>query len=255
MKPIGIPVVSEGETPYLPMPSGMEVYVGPLLPEPEEISPEARAILSKTREALANGSGKIDIGHLGPEDGKGLARILGEGEVGIRAGETMIQESRLTGVWQVADSKGGRRIEVGAFPEGVIARARAFAKGVRLPENLPDGLMNAPSVIAELMAKSRAGRRDVVNLTLLPMSYEDMAFIESMLGAGGVTMLSRGYGNCRISSTRLPDVWWVRYYNSQDALILDTIEIVDLPEAVRAAPEDIEDSLWRLAEILEWVGI
>jgi len=68
---------------------------------------------------------------------------------------------------------------------------------------------------------------------------------------GRVTVLSRGYGNCRISSTATPGVWWVQYFNSQDRNILNTIEITDVPEVACAAQEDLEDSATRLAEILE----
>ena len=54
-----------------------------------------------------------------------------------------------------------------------------------------------------------------------------------------------------ISSTALPNVWWVRFTNSVGTLILNTIEIVDVPGVVRAAPEDIADSKRRLADILD----
>lgn len=49
-------------------------------------------------------------------------------------------------------------------------------------------------------------------------------------------------------------VWWVQYFNSQDALILNTLEIVDVPEVACAAAEDLEDSAEWLTEVLEWIG-
>ena len=66
---------------------------------------------------------------------------------------------------------------------------------------------------------------------------------------GPTTILSRGYGNCRIGATAKEGVWWIKYYNSQDALILNTIEIVQIPEVALAAPEDIADTAERVAEI------
>jgi hypothetical protein len=36
-------------------------------------------------------------------------------------------------------------------------------------------------------------------------------------------------------------------------LILDTIEVVDLPEAARATAEDYADSIVRLEELLIWL--
>ena len=97
-------------------------------------------------------------------------------------------------------------------------------------------------------------RRHLVNLSLLPLSPQDMAFMEQQMGAGRVLILSRGYGNCRISSTRVANTWRVVYYNSQDAMILNSIEVVDMPEVACAAQEDLVDSEKRLREVLEWVN-
>lgn len=68
---------------------------------------------------------------------------------------------------------------------------------------------------------------------------------------GDTIILSRGYGNCRVSSTRTNNVWWVQYYNSQDAMILNSIEIINVPEVVCAAQEDIDDSAERVAEVMD----
>jgi rubredoxin len=59
-------------------------------------------------------------------------------------------------------------------------------------------------------------------------------------------ILSRGYVNCRITSTATRNVWWVQYFNSQETLILNTIEISGVPEVACAAQEDIDDSAQRL---------
>ena len=91
----------------------------------------------------------------------------------------------------------------------------------------------------------------VINLSLLPHTEEDLTFLDALLGRSGLTVLSRGYGNCRIMATATRDTWWVQYYNSQDAMILNSIEIGGVPEVACAAPEDIADSAERLHEILE----
>ena len=59
------------------------------------------------------------------------------------------------------------------------------------------------------------------------------------------------YGNCRINATTTRNVWWVRFYNSQDTLILNSIEVCPIPSVALAAAEDIADSRERLSEILE----
>ena len=93
----------------------------------------------------------------------------------------------------------------------------------------------------------------MINLTLLPLSPADLAWLEHEIGSGRVLILSRGYGNCRISSTERPHTWRVVYYNSMDTMILNTLEVVELPEVALAAPEDLADSLERLSEAIEWL--
>jgi hydrogenase-1 operon protein HyaF len=106
--------------------------------------------------------------------------------------------------------------------------------------------------IADKLARWRPGAaEEVINLSLLPISDDDAGFLDAHLGIGPVAILSRGYGNCRITSTATRNAWWVRYYNSREILILNTLEITDIPSAACAAPQDLEDSAERLAEILE----
>jgi hydrogenase-1 operon protein HyaF len=68
-----------------------------------------------------------------------------------------------------------------------------------------------------------------------------------------VLILSRGYGNCRITNCAVANTWRVVYYNSQDAVILNSVEVCDMPEVACAAAEDLQDSVGRLREVLHWV--
>ena len=86
---------------------------------------------------------------------------------------------------------------------------------------------------------------------MLPLSDEELEFLDTRLGRGPVDILSRAYGKCQVISTETANVWWVRYYNSMGTPILTTIEVVDIPNVVAAAPEDLRDSEARLREILE----
>ena len=67
-------------------------------------------------------------------------------------------------------------------------------------------------------------------------------------------MISRGFGNCHVTSTGTRHAWRVQYFNSMQTLILNTLEIVELPEAAIAAPEDLVDSRERLAELVQWMA-
>mgnify|MGYP000530306569 CR=1 FL=1 len=147
-------------------------------------------------------------------------------------------------------------VEIGLMPTAVLRRqtARIFCS-----PPAEGGVVNGPHIVSELLEQCEGrGEFDepdaepyAINLSLLPHSPEDLAYLDAALGKGEVTMLSRGYGNCRIESTAIADVWRVRYYNSQDALILDIIEVSAVPDVACAAPEDLADSAVRLQEVSE----
>jgi len=115
--------------------------------------------------------------------------------------------------------------------------------------------MNALPILAELQEQvirwQPGAPAYVINLTLLPLSDIDTEFLEEILGAGPVRTLSRGYGDCQISSTRYGGIWRVRYTNSMGTLILDTFEVTDIPAVACAAQDDLDDSLQRFCELLE----
>ena len=62
-------------------------------------------------------------------------------------------------------------------------------------------------------------------------------------------IVSRGYGTCRIQATAIHNVWSVQFFNVMDAMLLDTIEIGDVPVTAQAAEADFRDSAVRLREI------
>ena len=166
-----------------------------------------------------------------------------------------IQESVFAGIW-VCKGAGLDVIEVGAVPTQAITRAatpRIPALGREAPK-VP-GVVNAPPLLVELNDKSAgfdpAAETHIINLTLLPHTEEDLAWLDAALGQGSVDILSRGYGNCRITATALPHVWRVQFFNSMDTMILDTFEVCTIPEVALAAPEDLADSHERLLEVLE----
>lgn len=247
------------ELDYVAMPSGMQTFEPkiPYVEDTETIKGTIGAMIELSRLAgVCNESGenqKYDFSHLDEFNAKTLGETMGEGEVSIMI-ETPrldIQESVFTGLWRIAD-KGKETLEIGVIPTSV---QNVPLKPLPAPPPMNDGVLNAPSLLTELVDNlehwQKGDEKYVINLTLLPHSMEDLAYLESALGKGGVTILSRGYGNCRIERCAHPYIWWVRYYNSQDQLILDTIEITDIPDVAMAAPEDIQDTQKRLKDIAE----
>jgi hydrogenase-1 operon protein HyaF len=173
-----------------------------------------------------------------------------------------IQESVFTGLWRVCGLDGEGRLaqdwlEAGPLPPVVTEAARAAAAVAPPLVNLPAGAMNSPALLSEIGSQMSAPRdgapAHVINLTLFPMTPEDHLVMEQALPNGPVAMISRGFGNCHITSTQLRDVWRVQYYNSMKTLILNTVEVVDVPAVALAAPEDLVESRTRLAELIEWL--
>jgi hydrogenase-1 operon protein HyaF len=257
------------------MPRGMNTYRAPILPEPEAVQDltAARAVLRALQLALRSAlqglePESIALDSLPTADRELLAQVLGEGEVSAVACEPgenhahlHVQEAIFAGVWRVLErSERGLsdRLEVGALPVALRESARRdFQCGGTgtVCDVLPDGVMNAPAILAELQAHWRtpAPATHVINLTLLPLSAADQRWLESALGRGSVTILSRGYGNCRITSSQRPNTWRVVYYNSEDSVILNTIEVCAVPEVACAAAQDLRDSDARLGEVLAWL--
>jgi len=284
MKAFPIPVVAlgpgtqtEDETlDYIAMPKDMDTWRPPVLPEPEALAsrPKARAALGCVLALLDRAFGTepdpgIDGLRERLRDLQLVNQLLGEGEASalVRAEgsplEVRVQESVFAGVWRVMSFHAGVRVddvvEVGPIPALLLAAADEDAESVYQPWRapLPPNVQNAPLLVEELrdqIARWQPGNPPhVVNLSLLPVTPEDIAFLDHQLGTGRVLMLSRGYGNCRITNTRHPHCWRVVYYNSMDSVILNTVEVVDMPEVAMAAPEDLRDSHTRLADVLAYL--
>lgn len=269
--PVGFGPGSQPETAeeeglaYLPMPSGMRTYE-PHIPTPADpaATAAARAVLETLQARLAGWTEgeetRLPLDAVADAARALIDETLGEGEVSVlvdRGGDRLeIQEAALAGVWRVhafhGDDAPRDAVLVGGFPRAAVSHAFPAAPPPAPAE--PPGLMNARPILTELLDRSAAWRPGApvhaVNFSLLPHTPDDLAYIEARLGRGATTILSRGYGNCRVTATATPRVWWVRYYNSVDTPILDTVEVTDIPAVVCAAAEDIADSAERLADIL-----
>lgn len=291
-KPFPIPVVAAIIGPgsqeedealdYMTMPSGMDTYRPPVLPEPEAIRAHGGALhvlhaaLAALQAAVrGEAADPVPLAGLAAADLQLVGQVLGEGEVSAQVlarpelrsfGHADVrlhaQESVFAGVWRVirTGDDGGVQdcIEVGPVPAALLAAAEEDARRARgTPHPVPPEAVNVPALLTELAdARARwqpSAAAHVVNLTLLPLSPEDIGVIDHQLGTGRVAILSRGYGNCRITNCCVARTWRVVYYNSQDAVILNSIEVTRLPEVACAAHEDLVDSAERLAEALQWM--
>ena len=266
--------VEEEELQYLDIPRDMRTFSMPRIPETEDT-----LALTAARDLLANMLAKLEV--WAPANGGNLRfdlrgieprvlgvtnEMLGDGEVSIQvngARRLRIQESVFTGLWRAVevDGDGGLVddwIEAGPLPEIVMEAARNAARAELPRVEIPAGAMNSPALLHELRAQMDGRRRGdpahVLNLTLFPLTPEDHQVLERALPVGSVAIMSRGFGNCRITSTTARDIWRVQYFNSMNTLILNTIEVVDVPEVALAAEEDLADTRGRLAELIDWMS-
>lgn len=281
MQPFPIPVRSLMPEPtdavaYMPMPREMSTFEMPRLPEPGPDTDAndvlgARdvldAFLGHMARWLAEGGElpALDLAGLPAGMLRVLNETLGEGEVSaiVEAGhEIRVQETVFSGVWRQQHIQGTALLHdfllAAPMPPvvGALAAERATAQLRSLP--LPPGAMNVPALVNELQeAMDRSGPEvpaHVINLTLLPLSPEDAAHLDALLDGGAVVVLSRGFGNCRISSTAARNVWRVQYFNNMQTLILNTIEVIAMPEVALAAREDLVETHGRLADLVQWMG-
>lgn len=281
MKDFPIPVVAlgAGSQPeedevleYMALPKAMMSFEMPSseIDAPPSVVQATFNVIQHLRESMMNtplgdaNFPNIDLTSMDHEVVTLLNQTLGEGEVSVAVREPVsfrIQETVFASVWRSYEyDKEGRvtsdLLSACAIPPVVIEYALSNTTDeYQIPEPTP-GVMNAPALLVEIYDKAQSYKpgveTHVINLTLLPMSMEDMDFLTRVMGTGSITVLSRGYGNCRITSTKIPNVWWVQYFNSMDALILNTIEITAMPEVALAAKEDYADSVERLGE---WLNV
>ena len=257
---------TDQELEYMPLPQDMRSY-SPRIPEVEmlgdaDLRPALdlmrQVALAADRVASQGGSALFDLGELDASNRALIAETLGSGEVSAKVRgipSIAVQESVFAGIWTL-QSSAKDWVEVGAIPKCIVSAPFTASKAAEGSAALTcPGVANAPSILVELIDKSAAFDPEaplhVVNLSLLPHSEEDLLALDDALGEGAVTVLSRGYGNCRITATAQPHVWRVQFFNSQDNLILDTFEVTTMPEVACAAPEDLADSAQRLTAVLE----
>jgi hydrogenase-1 operon protein HyaF len=229
--------------------------------------PGVAALLPRIAAALetqtAHAPGLLfDLAELSAEEMTLMGEVLGEGEVSAIAAlpdgvVAQIQESVLAGLWRVRFTDAEGRLiadyaEVSAIPQAVRRAATMTLPDFTIGAP-PEGAMNVMPVLAEIRDRVRRRQPDdaahTISLSLLPMTPPDIAFLQQTLGAGPVRIVSKGYGSCRIQATAVFGVWSVQFFNTMDTILLDTLEIGDVPVVACAAEEDFRDSAVRLREI------
>ena len=111
-----------------------------------------------------------------------------------------------------------RRCRTIVISERRVARRLRRRRSVAMPE----GAMNSPALLSEiarphLATASRAHAAHVDQPDALPAHAGGSAACSSWrLPVGPVAMISRGFGNCQITSTLARNVWRVQYFNTHE---------------------------------------
>jgi hydrogenase-1 operon protein HyaF len=264
---------SEGEGfSYVPFPRDVPTFSMPQVPEGADAASiaAARRLLVRFVEQMRDSRPRVELSSLPAGVLRVLNESLGEGEVSVRiaprngdAVEIRVQETVFAGVWREVHLRADGSVEhdwllACPVPPVALERAQRAATTHLAPFEMPRGAMNSPALLTEIREQVlhfRAGQPPhVINLTLLPLTQEDQTVLERAAPVGPVAILSRGFGNCRITSTALRNLWRVQYFNSMQTMILNTFEVVEVPEVAMAAAEDLADSRERLCELLDWMG-
>lgn len=113
-------------------------------------------------------------------------------------------------------------------------------------------LMNAPYLLNEIALALRqyleTGERRTLYLSQFPMTEEDAAHLQSVLGAGSVTIQTSGENRTIWRECGIAGVWWGEYYEGPKKVLLRTIEIGPYPELAITPQDDIESGLAKLEE-------
>lgn len=180
---------------------------------------------------------------------------LGQGEVKLQFADQAMVESRLPGIWI-----GASGIECSEFPGEALALL-----GAAWDKPIPDlggehpGTMNAAPLLAEVRAHAQAWQarasgeafREILDLSRMPLTAADRAFLEQTLGQGPVTATVDCDGECHLAATAVPGVWWVRYFDGEGRELLTTLEVGRVPSLACAAPEEVAASR---AELEQYLG-
>lgn len=231
---------------------------------PDYADAVVRKVLAEVLAGL-RGEGPPVVGVPSAEAGAALDELLGVGDAHVEVlgrSTYRAEETTMPGVWRVRtrDEDGrviGDHVEVADVPRVArVAAEKATSRDYVIPDQTSD-LMNARPVLAEVRHRSLTHPHDapnhVISLSLLPLTPADVGALRDALGAGPVRGGSRGYGRCNVALTARSRVWNVQYLNAMGVVVLDTLEIGDVPVALRALPQDLEDSTARLAALLDRV--
>jgi hydrogenase-1 operon protein HyaF len=137
------------------------------------------------------------------------------------------------------------RVEPAAGSEAA-ARGEAAALATQRSGPLPEGaglFGGVEAILSELVSLlERLADLDSpgsIDLRSLPMSAQDRASLQRVLGDGEVQATVNARGLSKIQETRFSGIWWVEHFDQDGTSIAESIEVSRVPEILSSAPDEI----------------
>jgi len=103
---------------------------------------------------------------------------------------------------------------------------------------------NARPLLREIADLARAlaetGQPGAVDLSALPLTPADKAWLKARLGSGQVHATLDAEGLSSLEETACPGVWWVTHRDARDRVMVEFIEVAFVPEILQAHPDDVK---------------
>lgn len=84
------------------------------------------------------------------------------------------------------------------------------------------------------------GESAAIDLSALPLTEADKAWLRERLGTGQVHITLDAEGLSSLDETACPGVWWVTHRDLQGRVMAEFIEVTRMPEVAMAHPQDIK---------------
>jgi len=106
---------------------------------------------------------------------------------------------------------------------------------------------NARALLRELenylQCLIESGETARIDLGGLPLNAADYELLEQVLGHGEVIASVDSLGISEVSDTSIPGIWRIEYYNSEEVLVAEFIEVTRCPELLQTPLEEMKDGL------------
>ena len=84
------------------------------------------------------------------------------------------------------------------------------------------------------------GETAAIDLSALPLTPEDKAWLKARLGRGQISVSLEAEGLSTLDETACPGVWWVTHRDPQERVQSEFIEVTTAPDLIQAHPDDIK---------------